>query len=154
MSEDVLGRNFFTRLVELRRETFAKEDLTQAVVEETYNAIDVEWQNWTNTYLNSLRFIAEPKSGEIPVRRPGLVVSTVLGAILGGLLGVLLALSTTWWRHNRRRLHRCAARVRPHSPADGPVPGFRAADFPDAPNPAPYSWCKKQAPARGRPSRR
>lgn len=101
LGKPVLGRQFIQDLLLIRKATFDKVDLADPVVEEAYNRIHVEWQNWSNTYLDFLRFIVEPRSGQIPVRNPGLIVSTALGAILGGIFGVLLALLMTWWRHNR-----------------------------------------------------
>jgi LPS O-antigen subunit length determinant protein (WzzB/FepE family) len=68
-------------------------------VEKTWNELDVERENWTTTYLQSMRFVASPEGTEVKERKPGLALGVVLGGLLGGMLGMFITLVRAWWKN-------------------------------------------------------
>ena len=78
---------------------FQGHDRTLDIVEQTWNEIDVQRENWSSTYLLSMRFVASPEGAEVKVRKPGIALGLVLGGMLGGMLGMMIALVRSWWRN-------------------------------------------------------
>lgn len=93
------GRDFLGSLKDIQASAFQGHDRTVDIVEQTWNEIDVQRENWSSTYFSSMRFIASPEGAEVKVRKPGLALGVVLGGMLGGMLGVMLALIRAWWRN-------------------------------------------------------
>ncbi|MFT3760712.1 Wzz/FepE/Etk N-terminal domain-containing protein [Thauera sp.] len=94
------GRVFLEGLRDIQAEVFLDHDKQLDIVEQTWNELDVERENWIDTYLLGMRFIAPPEGSEIKQRRSSMVMGGVLGGILGGMFGMLLALVHAWWRGN------------------------------------------------------
>lgn len=96
----ITGRAFLEELKNIHATVFQKQDKSIDIVEQTWNELDVERANWTNTYLQGMRFVASPEGTERKQRKPGLALGLVLGGMLGGMFGVMLALVRAWWRGN------------------------------------------------------
>lgn len=95
------GKAFLVDLSNIQATVFENHDKANDVVEETWNELDVQRENWLNTYLSSMRFVAPPEGTETKQRKPGLALGIVLGGMLGGMFGVMLAFIRAWWRSNR-----------------------------------------------------
>lgn len=103
LQQPTTGKNFLVEVGNLQATVFQTHDRTNDVVEETWNELDVERQNWENTYLSSMRFVAPPEGSETKQRKPGPALGIVLGGMLGGILGGMIALIRAWWRGNPNR---------------------------------------------------
>lgn len=97
----VSGRTFLEALKNVQTSVFQGQDKSIDIIEQTWNELDVERENWANTYLQSMRFVASPEGTETKQRKPGLALGVVLGGMLGGMFGVMLAFIRAWWRSNR-----------------------------------------------------
>ena len=93
------GREFLQSLANIQTIVFQGHDRTLDIVEQTWNEIDVQRENWSSTYLLSMRFVASPEGAEVKVRKPGIALGLVLGGMLGGMLGMMIALVRSWWRN-------------------------------------------------------
>ena len=98
LQQATTGRTFISELEKIQAAVFEAQNGTSDIVEQTRNELDVERATWTNTYLQSMRFVAPPEGSEIKERKPGLALGLVLGGLLGGMLGVFGALVRAWWR--------------------------------------------------------
>lgn len=97
---DVDGQSFIAELGNIQKTVFEGMDRTSDVVEQTWNELELQRDNWTNTYLARMRFVAPPDGAEVRERKPGPTLATVLGLILGGMIGVIAALVAGWWQSN------------------------------------------------------
>lgn len=97
----VSGRTFLEELKSVQTSVFEGQNKSIDIIEQTWNELDVERENWTNTYLQSMRFVASPEGTETKQSKPGLALGVVLGGMLGGMFGVMLAFIRAWWRSNR-----------------------------------------------------
>lgn len=98
LKQPTSGRGFLERLKEIQVNTFAAQDKSRDIVEQTWNEIDLERTQWNDAFLSNMRFVAQPEGTEIKQRKPGLALGIVLGGVLGGMLGVMTALVRGWWR--------------------------------------------------------
>lgn len=98
LQQPTTGRAFLDGIQNIQAAVFQGQDKSIDVVEQTWNELDVERANWTNTYLQSMRFVASPEGTELKQRKPGLALGIVLGGMLGGMLGIMIALIRAWWR--------------------------------------------------------
>lgn len=98
LQQPTTGRAFLEALKNVQTSVFQSQDKSMDVVEATWNELDVERENWTTTYLQSMRFVASPEGTEIKERKPGLKLGIVLGGLMGGMLGIFIALVRAWWR--------------------------------------------------------
>ena len=98
LQEPIGGRTFLEQLNVIQTAVFEGKDRSADIIEKTWNELDVERANWTNTYLSGMRFLASPDGSEVRQRKPGIALAVVLGLILGGMIGVLVALILGWWR--------------------------------------------------------
>lgn len=101
LQQPTTGRAFLEELKNIQAAVFQGQDKSIDIVEQTWNELDVERENWSNTYLQGMRFVASPEGSEVKERKPGLALGVVLGGMLGGMLGVMLAFIRAWWRSNR-----------------------------------------------------
>lgn len=99
LQKPTTGRDFLRALQDIQTIVFQGQDKTIDIVEQTWNEIDVQRENWSSTYLSSIRFVASPESAEVKVRKPGIALGLVLGGMLGGMLGMMIALVRSWWRN-------------------------------------------------------
>ena len=101
LQQPTTGRAFLEELKNIQTTVFKSQDKSIDIIEQTWNELDVERENWANTYLQSMRFVASPEGTEVKQRKPGLALGVVLGGMLGGMFGVMLAFIRAWWRNNR-----------------------------------------------------
>lgn len=101
LQQPTTGRAFLEELKNIQATVFKSQDKSIDVVEQAWNELDLERENWTTTYLQSMRFVASPEGTEVKERKPGLALGVVLGGMLGGMFGVMLAFIRAWWRNNR-----------------------------------------------------
>lgn len=99
LQQPTTGRAFLEALKNVQTSVFQREDKSIDVVEQAWNELDVERENWTTTYLQSMRFVASPEGTEVKERKPGLALGVVLGGLLGGMLGMFIALVRAWWKN-------------------------------------------------------
>lgn len=99
LQQPTTGRAFLRSLENIQTAAFQDHDRTLDIVEQTWNEIDVQRENWSSNYLSSMRFVASPEGAEVKVRKPGLALGLVLGGMLGGMLGIMIALIRAWWRN-------------------------------------------------------
>lgn len=104
LQQPTTGRAFLDELKNIQTSVFHTRDMSSDIVEQTWNQLDVERENWTNTYLQSMRFLASPEGTEQKQRRPGLTLGVVLGGMVGSIFGVMLAFAHAWWRNNRDKI--------------------------------------------------
>lgn len=95
------GRAFLAELGKIQQAVFAGKDRRDSVVEQTWNELEGQRQDWVNTYLEFMRFAVPPDGAEMRERKPGIVTGVVLGVILGGAFGIFWALVLGWWRGDR-----------------------------------------------------
>ncbi|CAI06948.1 hypothetical protein ebA1500 [Aromatoleum aromaticum EbN1] len=98
LQQPTTGPTFLQGLPNIQAAAFQGQDKSVDIIEQTWNELDVERATWTNTYLQSMRFVASPEGTEVKERKPGLALGLVLGGLLGGMLGVFGALARAWWR--------------------------------------------------------
>lgn len=98
LQQQTSGPAFLHALKDIQATVFEKQDKSVDIVEQTWNELDVERENWSNTYLQSMRFVAPPEGSEVRERKPRLALGVVLGGLLGGMLGMFGALLRAWWR--------------------------------------------------------
>lgn len=101
---DLDGHAFIAELGNIQRTVFDGKDRSVDVVEQAWNELELQRDNWTNTYLTRMRFVAPPDGAEVRERKPGLALATVLGLILGGMIGVFAALVAGWWQSNHHEV--------------------------------------------------
>ncbi|THF63129.1 lipopolysaccharide biosynthesis protein [Pseudothauera nasutitermitis] len=101
LQKPTTGRAFLEELKRIQAAVFQNQDKTIDIVEQTWNELDVKRENWANTYLQGMRFIASPEGAEVKERKPGLKLGIVLGGLLGGMLGMFIALVRAWWRSDQ-----------------------------------------------------
>lgn len=99
LQQPTTGREFLRSLENIQSAVFQGHDKTLDIVEQTWNEIDVQRENWSSTYLSSMRFVASPEGAEVKVRKPGIALGLVLGGMFGGMLGMMIALIRAWWRN-------------------------------------------------------
>lgn len=99
LQQPISGRDFIGQLATIQEAVFQGQDQSIDIVEQTWNALDIERANWNTTYLSGMRFVASPEGAEIRERKPGLKLGIVLGGLVGGMFGVLAALVRAWWRN-------------------------------------------------------
>lgn len=92
------GRQILDGLAGVLTQAFAGQDRTNDVVEQAWNELDLQQDNWRNRYLEQMRFIASPEGAEVKERKAGLVVGLLLGVIGGTMIGVFVAFAIGWWR--------------------------------------------------------
>lgn len=98
LGQPITGRAFLDELANIQNTAFKDQDRAIDIVEQTFNELEVERENWVSNYVSSMRFIASPEGTETKQRKPGLALGVVLGGMLGGMAGVMLALIRGWWR--------------------------------------------------------
>lgn len=98
LTQPTTGKAFLGELKNIHAAVFQGQDKSIDIVEQTWNELDVQRENWASTYLSSMRFVASPEGTEVKERKPGLALGLVLGGMLGGMLGVFGALMRAWWR--------------------------------------------------------
>lgn len=98
LQQSPTGKHFLAELANVQAAVFHGQDTSIDLIEQTLNEVDVERENWVNTYLVSMRFVASPEGAEIKQRKPGLALGIVLGALLSGMAGIFLALLKAWWK--------------------------------------------------------
>ena len=98
LTQPTTGKAFLNELKNIQAAVFQGQDKSIDIVEQTWNELDVQRENWTSTYLSSMRFVASPEGTEVKERKPGLALGLILGGMLGGMLGVMVALVRAWWR--------------------------------------------------------
>lgn len=103
LQQATTGRAFLEELANIQAAAFQNQDKSIDVVEQTSNELDIERENWINTYLQGMRFVAPPEGTEIKQRKPGLAFGLVLGGILGGMLGMFVALARAWWKNDNKQ---------------------------------------------------
>jgi hypothetical protein len=99
LQQSTTGRDFLHSLQSIHANVFQGQDKTIDIVEQTWNELDMQRENWSSNYLSSMRFVASPEGAEVKVRKPGLALGLVLGGMLGGMLGIMIALIRAWWRN-------------------------------------------------------
>lgn len=100
LQQPTTGPAFLEGLANIQTAIFQDQDKSVDIVEQTWNELDVERANWTNTYLRAMRFVASPDGTEIKERKPGMALGLVLGGLLGGMLGIFGALVRAWWKRD------------------------------------------------------
>lgn len=100
-AEPLTGRAFLTRIAALQKAVFEGQDLSDDVVEQTFNELEMLRQEWSDAYLERMQFVVPPDNAEVRLRDPRLSVGIMLGGALGLLLGMLGALLLAWWHDNR-----------------------------------------------------
>lgn len=104
LQQPTTGRAFLGALGNIQTTVFQGQDKSIDIIEQTWNELDVERTNWTNTYLQAMRFVASPEGTEVKERKPGLALGVALGGVLGGMLAVMVAFIRAWWRNNRDQI--------------------------------------------------
>lgn len=97
----VPARQFLERLLPLQTAALANQDKTRDIVEQTANELTLELDNWRDSYLRVMRFVAAPETLEVKERKPSLFLGLLGGGMLGGFFGIAFALLLSWWRNNR-----------------------------------------------------
>lgn len=102
MTGQITGRQILSQLSGIQLAVFQNQDKSTDIIEQTWNEIDIQRQNWNTNYLSNMRFVAPPQGSETKQRKTGLALGAILGGVLGGMLGLMLALILGWWRgeHN------------------------------------------------------
>lgn len=103
LTQPTTGKTFLGELKNIQAAVFQGQDTSIDIIEQTWNELDVQRENWASTYLSSMRFVASPEGTEVKERKPGLALGLVLGGMLGGMLGVFGALMRAWWRGDEEK---------------------------------------------------
>lgn len=101
LQEPAIGQAFLDKLPALQQRVFEGRDMTDSVVEHTFNELEIQRKNWLDKYFDRIRFVVAPEGAQIRVRKLGLVAGFLLGLLFGVLGGILLAALRGWWRSNR-----------------------------------------------------
>jgi hypothetical protein len=101
LTQPTTGKAFLNELKNIQAAVFQGQDKSIDIVEQTWNELDVQRENWASTYLSRMRFVASPEGTEVKERKPGVALGLVLGGMLGGMFGVMVASVRAWWRGNR-----------------------------------------------------
>lgn len=96
------GVAFIDGLKEVQVAAFADDNRQSDIVEQTWNEIDLEREEWMNTYLARIRFVTSPEGMEFEERKLGFALGGILGGFLGGMLGLFSASVIGWWRGSVR----------------------------------------------------
>jgi LPS O-antigen subunit length determinant protein (WzzB/FepE family) len=103
LTQPTTGKAFLNELKNIQAAVFQGQDKSIDIIEQTWNELDVQRENWASSYLSSMRFVASPEGTEVKERKPGLALGLVLGGLLGGMLGVFGALVRAWWRGDQEK---------------------------------------------------
>lgn len=101
LREGTSGRDLLRSLGGILAQATSGKDMSVNVIEQTAGTLALEAREWSDRYLEQMRFVASPQGAQGQERRLGRLVGLVLGTIFGAGLGILVAVALGWWRQHR-----------------------------------------------------
>jgi LPS O-antigen subunit length determinant protein (WzzB/FepE family) len=101
VESEISGRELLGKLPELRKQALLGKDESVGVVDQTSSEIALQYREWSDRYLEQMRFVASPEGAQSLERRPGRALGAILGLLFGSFVGISLAVTLAWWRRHR-----------------------------------------------------